>query len=35
MIGVTAPDDFSAHAWLDGDPAEAGEFAELLRLPAE
>ena len=35
VIGVTAPEDFSAHAWLDGDPAESGEFAELLRLPAE
>jgi hypothetical protein len=35
VIGVTSPDDFSAHAWLDGDPGESGEFAELLRLPAE
>ncbi len=35
VIGVTAPDDFKAHAWLDGDPSESGEFAELLRLPAE
>jgi hypothetical protein len=35
VIGVTSPDDFAAHAWLDGDPDEAGEFAELLRLPAE
>jgi hypothetical protein len=34
VIGVTAPADFSAHAWLDGDPAEAGPFTELVRLPA-
>ena len=33
VIGVTAPDDFKAHAWLDGDPSESGEFAELLRAP--
>jgi hypothetical protein len=34
VIGVTAPADFSAHAWLDGDPAEAGPFTELVRIPA-
>jgi len=35
VIGVTSPADFSAHAWLDGDPAGAGPFQELLRLPAD
>jgi len=32
-IVVTGPADFSAHAWLDGDPEEAGPFTELVRLP--
>jgi hypothetical protein len=33
VIGVTSPADFSAHAWLDGDPTEpAAEFRELHRL---
>jgi hypothetical protein len=35
VIGVTAPADFAAHAWLDGDPSQAGPFTELVRLPAE
>lgn len=37
IIGVTGSTDFQAHAWLDGDPAEAGthgrDFAELVRVP--
>jgi|SRR5579884_2211632 len=34
VIGVTAPaEGFAAHAWLDGDPAEAGSaFREIHRL---
>jgi hypothetical protein len=33
VIGVTAPAQFSAHAWLDGEPdAEAGPFFEIARL---
>lgn len=33
VIGVTAPDEhFGAHAWLDGDQAEAQVFTELTRL---
>ena len=34
VIGVTAPNaGFTAHAWLDGDPAEAdGPYRELHRL---
>jgi hypothetical protein len=33
VIGVTAPGEFSAHAWLDGEPdAEAGPFFEIARL---
>jgi hypothetical protein len=33
VIGVTSPEAFSAHAWLDGeDDAEAGPFLELARL---
>ena len=35
IIGVTSPRDFSAHAWLDGDPPVAGaRYTELTRLPA-
>jgi hypothetical protein len=36
IIGVNSPaDDFQAHAWLDGDPAEGfREFHELLRRSA-
>ena len=36
VIGVAGSSgDFSAHAWLDGDPGEADQgFQELLRLPA-
>ena len=35
IIGVTSPRDFSAHAWLDGDPpAAAAGYTELTRLPA-
>src|SRR5689334_1101935 len=35
VIGVTAPGDFKAHAWLEGDPphGRAG-YLELLRRPA-
>jgi hypothetical protein len=34
IIAVRGPSiDFSAHAWVDGEPdAEAGSFAELMRL---
>jgi hypothetical protein len=33
VIGVTAPDEeFGAHAWLDGETAEAGPFRELSRI---
>jgi hypothetical protein len=32
VIGVTAPGDFRAHAWLDGDSAEG--YAEMTRVPA-
>ena len=44
VIGVTGPDAFSAHAWLDGDPVPAADdasadgrpsaFTQLLRRPA-
>ncbi|MGI9557516.1 MAG: lasso peptide biosynthesis B2 protein [Solirubrobacterales bacterium] len=34
IIGVTGTGDFEAHAWLEGEPNEEGEFAELLRRPA-
>jgi hypothetical protein len=34
VIGVTSPgDDFSAHAWLEGDPS-AGAFTEIVRRAA-
>lgn len=34
VIGVTAPSDFRAHAWLAGDPEDHdGEFTVLLRIP--
>lgn len=33
IIGVTGSDDFEAHAWLDGDTGEEGDFNELLRRP--
>jgi hypothetical protein len=32
IIGVTAPGDFRAHAWLDGDAAEG--YAEMARVAA-
>jgi hypothetical protein len=33
IVGVTAPGDFRAHAWLDCEPAPAfPRFAELFRL---
>lgn len=33
VIGVTAPERFSAHAWLEGEPdAESGPFFEIARL---
>jgi Transglutaminase-like superfamily len=36
VIGVKGPvDEFTAHAWLDGDPdGESRAFQELLRLPS-
>ena len=36
VIGVKGPtEEFSAHAWLEGEPdGEARDFQELLRLPA-
>jgi hypothetical protein len=36
VIGVRGPtEEFSAHAWLEGEPdGEARDFQELLRLPA-
>jgi len=33
IVGVTTPEDFQAHAWLEGE-APGGEFRELLRRPA-
>jgi hypothetical protein len=34
VIGVRRSPGFVAHAWIDGDPAEAdGPYEELLRLP--
>ncbi|MDX6400423.1 MAG: hypothetical protein QOF27_1029 [Gaiellaceae bacterium] len=35
VVAVKGPTlDFSAHAWLDGEPdGEVGAYAELLRLP--
>ena len=33
IIGVTAPNDFGAHAWVDGEePASAVEFSEIRRI---
>ncbi|MGH9273487.1 MAG: lasso peptide biosynthesis B2 protein [Acidimicrobiales bacterium] len=33
VIGVTSPEDFQAHAWLDGDAkCHEARFAEILRL---
>jgi hypothetical protein len=29
VIGITGPDGFRAHAWLDGDPTPAADEAEL------
>jgi hypothetical protein len=44
VIGTTGPDDFEAHAWLEGDPVvpasaepdveAARDFSELVRRPA-
>jgi hypothetical protein len=36
VIGVRGPtEEFSAHAWLEGEPdGESRDFQELLRLPA-
>lgn len=34
VIGVTSPRDFTAHAWLDGDPHAGDGYAELMRRPA-
>lgn len=38
IVGVTAPGDFEAHAWLEGDPPrtqrDSAPFSELLRRPA-
>jgi hypothetical protein len=35
VIGVTAPGDFQAHAWLEGDDTtEHRGYAELIRVPA-
>jgi hypothetical protein len=32
VIGVKGPEDFAAHAWLDGDPAGAAAgYAEIVR----
>jgi hypothetical protein len=35
IVAVKGPSvDFTAHAWLDGDPdGDVAQFAELLRLP--
>jgi hypothetical protein len=34
VIGVRGPaSEFGAHAWLDGDPVDAGGFEELTRWP--
>jgi hypothetical protein len=36
VIGVSNPNDFKAHAWLDGwEPEAADEFAELVRRSAQ
>lgn len=33
ILGVTSPrTGFAAHAWLDGEPGEAGTYHELRRL---
>lgn len=33
VIGITSPDAFSAHAWLDGEPlCHDHDFYEILRL---
>jgi hypothetical protein len=29
VVGITAPDGFRAHAWLQGDPVPAADDAEL------
>jgi len=34
IIGVTSPRDFTAHAWLDGDPHAGEGYAELMRRSA-
>ena len=43
VIGTTGPEDFEAHAWLEGDPVvpasesdaqSVRDFSELLRRPA-
>jgi hypothetical protein len=34
VIGVTSPRDFTAHAWLDGEPGAGEGYAELMRRPA-
>jgi hypothetical protein len=35
VIGVTTPDDFKAHAWLEGDdPRASTGYSELYRRPA-
>ena len=31
IVGVTATDDFEAHAWLEGDSVPRTDFNELLR----
>ena len=34
VIGVTAPGEFHAHAWIDGDVLPAGAaFTEIMRRP--
>lgn len=33
IVGVTAPDDFGAHAWLDGEERDSAlEFVEIHRI---
>jgi Transglutaminase-like superfamily len=35
VIGVTAGEQFAAHAWLEGDTdGERGSYSELMRVPA-
>jgi hypothetical protein len=36
IIGVSRPQDFEAHAWIDGEPLvdSATRYTELMRLPA-